>query len=200
VDVFEVILVLTLLVGLPLVTMNMRQSWDEKEWAIDSADPSFRRLGVSRFENARLLFGAMSFLAIGALGALLVPSPTLQLTAPGVEFIDIFNAIIQRLVPAGVALCLAYKAWNDIIWRRYVDSRRRTSSIARAAADAQKSVATDAVGLAETESVTETESVAEAPVVVVPSDPPPSQTQTLKQYRGPEAPGAPGAPEAPGSP
>jgi hypothetical protein len=126
VDVFEAVLaVLLVLLGLPTAVYNVREAWAEKEWAIDDPDPAIRRLGLNRFDNARLLLLAMALIALGTLSALLVPS-ALQLAGGGTpDFQDVLNAVLQRVVYIGVVLCVAYKAINDAVWRRDVDRRRR---------------------------------------------------------------------------
>lgn len=129
VDVFELVLaVLLVLVGLPAVVYNLRESWAEKEWALDDPDPAIRRLGINRYDNARLLFLAVVLIALGTLSSLLVPS-VLQLSgAPVLDIQDVLNSVLQRVVFIGVVLCITYKAVNDAVWRRDVDRRRRRGS------------------------------------------------------------------------
>lgn len=129
VDVFELVLaVLLVLVGLPAVVYNVREAWAEKEWALDDPDPAIRRLGINRYDNARLLFLAVVLIALGNLSSLLVPSVLQLSSVPSVDFQDVLNAVLQRVVFIGVVLCITYKAVNDAIWRRDVDRRRRRGS------------------------------------------------------------------------
>ena len=126
VDIFELVLALILvLFALPAGIYNVREAWNEKEWAIDDLDPAMRRLGVYRYDNARLLLLSIILIAAGNFSALLVPS-VLQLAAtPTVDFQDILNAVLQRIVYILVVLCLTYKAVNDAVWRWYADGRRQ---------------------------------------------------------------------------
>lgn len=145
VDVFEVLIVVALLVGVPAAFYNAREAWGEKEWAIDDPDPAMRRLGENRWDNARSLFLAMLTVAVLALSSLLVPSAT-QMAVPGtLDFQDMLNGVLQRVGLVFVVVFLTHKCVNDAVWRRYVDRRRRER-------DAQTAQA-----------------VADAPVVVVPA-------------------------------
>lgn len=142
VDVFELVLALVLvLLALPTSIYNVREAWGEKEWALDDPDPAIRRLGINRFDNARLLLLAVVFVALGTLSALLVPS-ALQLAAPATaDFQDMLNAVLQRVVYIVVVLCLTYKCVNDAVWRRDVDRRRRQRPRADPTKDAAAAVA-----------------------------------------------------------
>lgn len=126
IDVFEVALaVLLVLLGLPAAVYNVREAWGEKEWALDDPDPSMRRLGVSRFDNARLLLLAVALITLGTVSALMVPSVLALANPSGVDFQDVLNAVLQRVVYIGVVLCLTYKCVNDAVWRRDIDRRRK---------------------------------------------------------------------------
>lgn len=134
VDIFEALLTLLLVfVGLPAAVYNVRESWGEKEWAIDDPDPSMRRLGLNRFDNARLLLLAVVLIALGTASGLLVPSAIQLQAAAALDFQDVLNAVAQRVVYIGVVLCLTYKCVNDAIWRRDVDRRRRRATAEAAA-------------------------------------------------------------------
>lgn len=127
IDLFEaILLVILVVVAIPAGTYNVRESWKEKEWAIDDPDPSMRRLGINRYDNARLLFLALLLVLLGNISALTVPS-ALQWDSGIVDrdFSDVFNAVVQRLIYIGVTLCITYKAVNDAVWRRDTDRRRR---------------------------------------------------------------------------
>lgn len=153
VDIFELVLAVVLVaLAFPAALYNVREAWGEKEWAIDDPDPAMRRLGINRYDNARLLLLAVCFIALGDLSALLVPS-ALQLATPAtVDFQDLLNAVLQRIVYIGVVLCITYKAVNDAVWRRDVDRRRKARAAAGVAA------AAGAVP------------VVEAPAVVIPAE------------------------------
>lgn len=142
VDVFELALAVVLVIlALPASAYNVREAWGEKEWAIDDPDPAIRRLGLNRYDNARLLFLAVVLIGLGDLSSLLVPSP-LQLANPAtVDFQDVLNAVLQRIVYIGVVLCITYKAINDAVWRRDVDRRRKQKPRTDPTANAARAVA-----------------------------------------------------------
>ncbi len=153
VDIFEVFIVLTLVVGVPMSIYNVREAWAEKEWAVDDPDPAIRRLGFNRWENAQNLMLAMFTIAFMTLSALLVPS-AIQVANPNlVDFQDVMNAFIQRIGLVFIVLFLTRKCINDAIWRRDVDRRRRAgagmgsvaiapaAAVASAAARLEKAVA-----------------------------------------------------------
>jgi hypothetical protein len=126
VDIFEAVLgLLLLLLALPATIYNVREAWGEKERALDDPKPSMRRLGLNRYDNARLLLLTVVLIALGTLSALLVPS-AVQIADPlRVSFRDVLNAVVQRVVFIGVVLAITYQCVNDAVWRQDVDRRWR---------------------------------------------------------------------------
>lgn len=117
IDIFELILSIVVLIAWYFVYRDTSEGWAEKETALDNPDPVVRRLGTTRYDNAR----ARAFIIVlftMATGLLLIVPSAIQAQE---SITEVFSAMGVRVAFIGATLAIIFKIWNDSWWRHYSD-------------------------------------------------------------------------------